>query len=189
MTRFRLQFPPRLIPALAERYTAAGSPKAQAAERVLVETVGPAIREAGSIQKGQFLALCRWKSPRVLRRAMENGADLVEEATAVAFAARHEALRIGNLMILRGVSWPVASVLLHFGHPDRYPILDFRAIESLGVKQPSQYTFEFWWAYVQACRQLADKHGVDMRTLDRALWRWSKEQREGTRRRRAPQAG
>jgi len=177
MTRFRLQFPPRLIPVLAERYTTVDAPKAQAAERVLVETVGPAIREAGCIDKSQFVALCRWKSPRVLRRAMENGADLVEEATATAFAARHEALRIGNLMILRGVSWPVASVLLHFGHRDRYPILDFRALESLGVKQPSQYTFEFWWAYVQACRQLADKHRVEMRTFDRALWQWSKELR------------
>jgi hypothetical protein len=73
------------------------------------------------------------------------------------------------------VSWPTASVLLHFGRADPYPILDFRALQSLGVEQPSQYTFDFWWAYVQACRRLADKHGVDMRTFDRALWQWSAE--------------
>jgi hypothetical protein len=106
---------------------------------------------------------------------MQNSARLVEEATTLAFHARDEALRIGILLTLDGVGWPVASVLLHFGHRDPYPILDFRALESLGVKQPSVYTFDFWWAYVQTCRKLARRQRVDMRTLDRALWQHSAE--------------
>ena len=39
-------------------------------------------------------------------------------------------------MALSGVRWPTASVLLHFGHRDRYPILDYRALEALGVPSP-----------------------------------------------------
>jgi hypothetical protein len=81
--------------------------------------------------------------------------------TAAAFAAHHEKLRIGILMTLDGVGWPVASVLLHFGHVDPYPILDYRALEALGVDEPPQYTFDFWWSYVEACRTLATKHRVD----------------------------
>ncbi len=66
-------------------------------------------------------------------------------------------------------------MLLHFGHGDPYPILDFRALASLGVEQPSSYTFKFWWSFVLACRELAERHQVDMRTLDRALWQYSLE--------------
>ena len=85
-------------------------------------------------------------------------------------------LRIEVLTLLNGVSWPTASVLLHVGHADRDPILDFRALWSLGVEGlPNQYTFPIWWSYVQVCRELAASAAVSMRTLDRALWQFSKE--------------
>ena len=45
---------------------------------------------------------------------------------------------------------PTASVPLHLAHRDPQPILDFRALWSLGVdKQPSYYSFELWERYVQ----------------------------------------
>ena len=77
--------------------------------------------------------------------------------------------------ILDGVSWPTASVILHFFHRRRYPILDFRALWSVGLEPPVQYGFNFWWDYVQYCRILARESRVDMRTLDRPLWQYSKE--------------
>jgi hypothetical protein len=78
------------------------------------------------------------------------------------------------------VSYPTASVILHFFHRDVYPILDFRALWSMGFDQPPQYTFEFWWEYVEATRNLlARAHrtlpSLSMRELDRALWQYSKE--------------
>ena len=93
-------------------------------------------------------------------------------------ASQNERIRIEVLTLLHGVSWPTASVLLHLGHPDPYPILDFRAMWSLSVDVPDDtsgfYTFDLWWAYTQFCRKLANQCGVDMRTLDRALWQYSK---------------
>ena len=86
-----------------------------------------------------------------------------------------ERLRIGALRCLSGVEWPTASVLLHLAHKEHYPILDFRALWSLGFDKPPAYTFDFWKKYVQTCRRLAKQQGVDMRTLDRALWQYSKE--------------
>jgi hypothetical protein len=59
--------------------------------------------------------------------------------------------------------------------PDRYPILDVRALESLGVKPRSQYPLNFWLEYLDACRELAQLAGVSLRTLDKALWQHSKE--------------
>ena len=94
----------------------------------------------------------------------------------MALATSEERLRIGVLTLLEGVELPTASVLLHLAHPDPYPILDVRAIWSLGIdKQPSYYPFEFWMAYTEACRALAREAGVSMRTLDRALWQYSSE--------------
>lgn len=58
---------------------------------------------------------------------------------------------------------------------DLYPILDYRALWSLGIDPPPAYDFPFWRAYTLACRELAAGAGVSMRDLDRALWQYSKE--------------
>ena len=87
-----------------------------------------------------------------------------------------EPLRIGLFTLLKGVDFPTASVFLHFFHEDLYPILDVRALEALGVNEKVHYTFDFWWSYVQECRELAQELNLDMRTLDRGLWQWSASQ-------------
>jgi hypothetical protein len=76
---------------------------------------------------------------------------------------------------LRGVSWPTASVVLHFCDTRRYPILDFRALWSLGYATPPAYNLEFWLAYTTFTRALARRRGLSMRILDRALWQYSSE--------------
>ena len=86
-----------------------------------------------------------------------------------------ERLRIEVLTLMNGVSWPTASVILHFFHPDDYPILDFRALWSLKSAVPQPYEFVFWQAYTRHCRKLSKLSGVSMRTVDRALWQFSKE--------------
>ena len=85
--------------------------------------------------------------------------------------------RISALRSLHGVEWPTASVFLHLAYPERYPILDWRALHALGVTQPSAYSFRFWEAYVAAWLPLVEQSGADGRTFDQALWQWSKEQR------------
>ena len=100
----------------------------------------------------------------------------VEAATRESLSpAAGERERIESLLALRGVGLPTASVLLHFAMPDRYPILDVRALESLGVTGNPSRTVAFWLGYVDACRALAAAHGVSLRTLDKALWQHSKE--------------
>jgi hypothetical protein len=165
---FQLQFDIGRVPQLASHYDAAY-------DRAL-EAIVPDVQRQSLYTRDQLILACFWKSPRTKPRVAENEDDFVREVTGVALNAMDERIRIGTLLLLRGVSWPTASVLLHFGHRDRYPILDIRALEALGSKEPaSGYSFEFWWAYVLECRRLADAAAVDMRTLDRALWQWSKQ--------------
>ncbi len=166
----RLRFPAKQIPDWSDRYSDPGDEQVQG-------VVGPRCRAAGCFGKADFLAICRWKSPRIVPRCAENSEELIRVVTQAALNTKCEEFRINAPTLLRGVHWPVASVLLHFGHAEPYPILDFRALWSLGWDLDGQrdFKFEFWWAYVEFCRKVATDCGVSMRVLDRALWQYSKE--------------
>jgi hypothetical protein len=166
---FALQFPLEQVPAYAARFPAGEDGDGPA--------VGRRARERGHYTLAEFRRVCRWKTPRSAPLVAQNGAAAVEAATRVALGETSgERERVEALLSLRGVGWPTASVLLHLAYPDRYPILDVRALHALGVKAPSSYGFRFWEAYVEACRRLAAEAGVGGRTFDQALWQWSKEQ-------------
>lgn len=140
-----------------------------------VAEVGSSARNRGRLTKAEFLHLCDWKSPRARPSCLRNSADYISEVTAVTLSTSDEELRIRSLMLLQGVSWPTASVILHFCHPDPYPILDVRALWSLGVKQVPAYNLKFWSSYCNFSRRLARNWKLKMRKLDRALWQFSKE--------------
>ena len=172
---FEIRFDPKQIRELADRDMLDLSHKEQEFESQLETEISSKIKERGYYLKKEFLAIALWKSPRPRRRYKSNPPDLVEEVTRLALSAKAEQLRIMIPTVLDGVGMPVASVLLHFGSTDPYPILDFRALWSLGIDAPPVYTFDFWWDYTKYCRTLALENGVSMRTLDRALWQYSKE--------------
>lgn len=170
MRAFTLRFPAASIPHYADRYEYAG-------EKDVLET-GKAAGRLGQLSKAKLRQICKWKAQRSAGRMESNPEAYVEEITRFALSVKNERARIESLTLLDGVAWPTASVILHLCHTDPYPIIDFRALWSLSVDVPAQYTFDFWWPYVKFCRSLAERCGVDMRTLDRALWQYSKESQE-----------
>jgi len=168
LSLFSLRFGLEEIEHWASRYPAADDYQVEM-------VIGPQVRASGYYTKSALVDICRWKTPRSRPRVARNPEGFVHAVTQTALSTPDKRLRIEVLTLLDGVSWPTASVLLHFGHPDPYPILDFRALSSLGIETPPVYRFDFWWEYVLACRHLATGAGVSMRTLDRALWQYSKE--------------
>ncbi len=128
----------------------------------------------GHMTRNDLVAVAEWKwrGGRTRQLCGQNTEAEVEEITAVSFAASSERLRIGTLLALRGVQWPMASVILHFAFPGRYPILDVRAMNTVGGS--TLYTFERWLEYLELCRATAEIHGITMRTLDKALWAFDK---------------
>jgi hypothetical protein len=171
MARFELQFDIRDVPVYAARYAYEDD------EAVLA--IGPKARERGYYTREEFVAVCRWKTPRSGPLVATNSASEVETATRVALSeGSTERDRMQSLRSLAGVEFPTASVLLHLAYPDRYPVLDKRALHALGVGPPATYSFRFWVEYVDEYRRLLSEAGVDGRTLDRSLWQWSSEQGE-----------
>jgi hypothetical protein len=167
-TNHKLRFRRSRLKTVARRYAYAGS------EAVLLEA-RPQVRQRGYLTKKQLQTIADWKSPRSAGHIAGNDEAFVREITRFALSAKAERVRIETLTLLNGVSWPTASVILHFFHRQRYPILDFRALWSVSLDVPNQFTFPFWLEYVEFCRKLATKCRVNMRTLDRALWQYSKE--------------
>jgi len=168
---FELQFPGGEIESLAARF---GSGADDGDERL--HAMGGAVRARGYYTRGEFVTVCGWKSPRSRPKILSNSRTSIIRNTRVALAARDELGRIEPLLALHGVGVPTASTLLFVAFPTEYPILDVRALESLGVKARSTYPVDFWLSYLAACRRLAREHAVSIRTLDKALWQHSKEQ-------------
>jgi hypothetical protein len=164
---FELQFATEQIEALAARFPAGDDARLQ--------QIGAAVRARGRYTREEFIEVCAWKTVRSRPKVALNSEAGVGSATALALASDDEAARMAALLELTGVGVPTASTLLYVAFPDRYPILDVRALESLGVKPRSQYPLSFWLGYLTACRALALRSGVSLRTLDKALWQHSKE--------------
>jgi len=140
-----------------------------------VARLKPDVTKRGFLTKDDLRTVAKWKAARAAHHVEKNCEEYIEKVTAFALRTSSERARIEALTILDGVSWPTASVILHFFHKEEYPILDFRALWSVTLEEPNQYTFTFWWPFVQFCRELSRRNRVDMRTLDRALWQYSNE--------------
>ena len=136
MPRFRPQMPLKDISALAARYSYQSDGDCIAA--------GKRARAAGHYDRDDFLLVCEWKTSRSRKLVAKNTARSIAEASGRALATDDERQRMELLCALHGVGVPTASALLFFAFPDRYPILDERALESLGAKPRTQYSTSFW---------------------------------------------
>jgi len=120
---FELRFPLSDVRYWAKRYSYSGSD----AEAPLIQ-FKPQIRQSRRLTKNQLVDICRWKATRSAGNALRNDPAYVELITRLSFSASNERARIELLTLLDGVGWPTASVILHFFHKSRYPILDYRAL-------------------------------------------------------------
>jgi len=111
-TQFRLQIPPRLLRRYQERYNVNADPK--------LDHLRDVSRHPGYLTVNQLYELCQWKSHRRPALARTNSAEFVREITAFAFKTPSEEARIAALTLLAGVSYPTASVILHFCVDDSY---------------------------------------------------------------------
>jgi hypothetical protein len=121
------------------------------------------------------MRLCMWKSPRPRRFYEANPEPLVVEATRMAYAASEPRLKLHALLALRGVSVAVAATILHYFHPDEYPIFDVRArttLKKAGLwsRATGDNSVDAWEEYVETMRRLKGALAVSLRDLDKALY-------------------
>jgi len=168
MYKFKPKFSKSCIDYWASRYPSAD-------DSHLIETIGPRARKQGYLGHSDLVEICRWKTPRTGPQIISNTPDFVKAVTRASFSSKQEQLKVEVLLLLHGVAWPTASVLLHFCDKDEYPIIDFRALWTLGYEESPKNDFSFWSAYTEYMRKLCRNTKHTMRTIDQALWQYSKE--------------
>ena len=133
----------------------------------------------GYLLKDELQEMGKWKH-RVLPSIMDkNSPEHVEKITAEAFGLDDDWEKLKKLISyyggLDGVRESVASVILHLYDPKKYPILDEHALRSVGIQEEYVHgpKYPFWQEYVNLCHAEAERYDVSMRTLDRALYKYS----------------
>jgi hypothetical protein len=179
---FELQPAESELEKLADEFWAKLGEKYQRLERDAFEA-GALIRN-GNLSRANLEILVRWKSERVAHYITDssNSDEDIKKALTVAVSPDSSVYdAVTALTKLRGVGVPVASAILTWILPDRYTVLDFRALEALGYVQQNA---GFYVEYLTFCKRLADSGIIKpqenlpaptaLRALDRALWQWSK---------------
>ncbi len=158
-------------------------PSAAAKEEKLFSELGGAVRKRGWYSKAELIQVGEWKARgRIRGRLAQNSDADVKEITKAALTAPEDR-QCQILGKLHGVADPMASALLTIWDPAHYTILDFRAFAALERLQrrglleeevPERVgLYPPYPTYVQCCRAIAQRLGVDLRDLDRALWKWN----------------
>ncbi|MGH7244744.1 MAG: hypothetical protein ACREJD_15125 [Phycisphaerales bacterium] len=139
-------------------------------------------RARGHLALNEFLAIATWKLASSGSTAFEQATEReVVEHSRAAFAAHQDDLTaLHHLDQIRGIGFRAATAIMHITFPEHYPMLDQRAMRSLGLSQTQVDSLiaddanlrTYWPEYAQACRTLAKTLDVTLRQLDRALW-WS----------------
>ncbi len=177
---FQLQPAETDLQQLAEQYWQETGDKEHELEKAAFEA-GEAIRN-GDFTLANLEAIVRWKSERVVHYLIANSNEKIKQVLSVAAApGASTETAVKALLELHGVDIPVASAILAAIFPERYTVLDFRALEALGH---ARHDVRFYEEYVDFCKRLAESNIVQpqsdlpaptpLRALDRALWEWSR---------------
>ena len=178
----RLRFCESEIDYWANIYMEYQTPKGQAREQKVIG-IRDGIQERRSLTEDELHKVAYWKTRNIFGRAdltLGNCDVLIKKVTKRAFTPIDDFEKLQSLTKLQGVGKPVASAILHLYDKEQYPILDPHALWSAGLewKRRNSYPRGLWLEYIAFCRDIADRKGIEIRTLDRALWRYSYDSKE-----------
>ena len=183
-SQYEMQFPfttQREILHWEARYIESQSERRQRQEQAVidlkenVETRKTPATPEGYLSQSELHQMAKWKDRFVPSKIDNNPPGHVEKITAEAFSLDDDWEKLKKLKEIYGVRESVASVILHLYDECDYPILDVHALRSIEIdNREVNYDAPFWRKYVNFCREKAERYDVSMRTLDRALWKYSK---------------
>jgi hypothetical protein len=180
MAKFELQPAESELQQLADQYWQDAGQREQELEKAAFEA-GEAIR-SGDYTLPNLETIVRWKSERVVHYLIGNSNENIKSALAIAASPDSSLPEAVNALVgLRGVDISIASAILAAIFPERYAVLDYRALEALGH---ARHDVHFYAEYNGFCNGLAasgivkaqgDRPGPSrLHSLERALWQWSR---------------
>ena len=140
-----------------------------------------------ALSRGEFLEMCRWKSPRSIRHCKRNSERSVESISHAVFTSRSEKKRLELLTSLYGVSVPTASAIFTLTNPARYAVIDIRVWQLLhrlgSVNENARgqgFNFSQWEQYLMILGGQAKRLRVPVRLVELTLFRFHQNHQLGT---------
>ena len=133
------------------------------------------LRSSGHLDLEDLKSLGVWKNgnERLSSLFKRNTCAEITRRTGEAYETHH----IEPIMKLYGFrsGFPMASTFMHFALDDEFPVIDRRALSTLGVPKETGISKRVWTLYCDKCRGWSDYYHVSRRDLDRALWQFNVE--------------
>ena len=155
-------------------------------ETYLLEAVAPRFAANHTLDSYDFFAIVIWKSNRTktkIKQGLAAAGLSVETLMRSVSQADGPSAKVEALLRIHGIGLPMASAILAICYPGEFTVLDYRAwnslqeldVPELPAKPP--HNVPTYLQYCQMCRDLAEKLGLSLRDLDRALWarNWEKD--------------
>jgi hypothetical protein len=145
--------------------------------------LGAKFRKNKALTQKDLASVVEWKyktDPEKLVRAQELVARNAEEKVAritsqvLCLPNADDMYRLTCLSTLEGISPVLASIILAFFDPKHYGIFDLRVWKPLlGNASAGLYTPQNYIRLIEAMRKTANKHNLDVRIIDKALYKKS----------------
>lgn len=144
---------------------------------LILNTVSDEISHRGTLSQQTFRRIVDWKSFHVRYKVDWDDFQLYE--TAIKYALEvPDRLKLSLLCGLEGVDIAVASTVLNFMYPNKFPIIDYRVTqvlrEAVGVQLPKNMSYKMYYMYKTEIEKIVMHTGYDIRTIDRALFSYHK---------------
>jgi hypothetical protein len=157
----------------------ASSLRVQSSYDDLVLQVRSDIEKRGCITEKTFIRLINWKSPRI-RPIFEKRGFAEYRLCIKKCLAAEECDKMDILAGAYGIGAPVASTILHFTYPDRFPIIDFRTAEALyhfGLIESPRVSAKGYATFREAILDIRERHDRwSLRQIDMALFAYDKKE-------------
>lgn len=148
--------------------------------------LGARFRKLKVLTRNDLAQVVEWKfkeepekKKRVLELVARNDEATINRLSsqALSIPSCEDAYRMNCLTLLEGVSPVLASVVLSFFDPKQYGILDAAVWKRLlGNPPPNMLTTQNYLKLLLAIRKTAAKQNLDVRTIDKALFKKSLEE-------------
>lgn len=145
---------------------------------LILSKVRDEISSIGTLSEETFLQIADWKSFHV--RYKVDWDDFGVYQTTIKYVLEvPDRLKLSLLCGLEGVKIPVASTILNFMYPDKFPIVDYRVTqvlrEAAGIELAKNISCKMYYRYKVAIENIVKDTGYDIRTIDRALFAYHKK--------------
>ena len=143
--------------------------------------LGDRLREKGELTKEDLIEIVEWKfktTPRRLKinlgRVRKNEDDVIRNisSSVLRLPSKYDYNKIERLCRIKGVGSATASVILTFYDPKNYGVFDIHVWrEPFGKDSRPLYNPRDCLILLSELRELAKKHSLDVRVVEKALFK------------------